>query len=297
MARINRHHQALVPLLILLSLSFNDQYNRVSALAPSYPAYLSPVAHQPRQLSINKIALRSKPSAAFSLLYHYHRPHSSLQLSQNNDDNLKDASPPISIGTITDSLTPILQKIKTAASNIDIPSAVQNTLFTAPGAELGSRGEIYVVLQAVFVLAILIGNVPLLGNLLSFFLGPVLFLLGLATCLVGVGELGSSLSPWPVPAGNGEGLVTDGLVFGEVRHPIYAGLLCLAVGLSVCTGSAMRLVLTLGLYVLLDIKSDYEEEGLVRKFGQEYVQYRKKVTGKFVPERIGKVLDRFKAGE
>jgi len=58
----------------------------------------------------------------------------------------------------------------------------------------------------------------------------------------------------------------------------------------------MRLVLSLVLYVLLDVKSDYEEEGLVGKFGQEYVEYRKQVTGKFVPERIGKALDRFKAG-
>jgi len=155
-----------------------------------------------------------------------------------------------------------------------------------------------VVLQLGFVLAILIGNVPLLGGLLSFLFGPVLFLLGGWVCLLGVGELGSALSPWPVPSSGGGdgGLVTDGLVFTEIRHPIYAGLLCLMFGLSVMTGSAMRLVLTLGLYLLLDIKSDFEEEELCKKFGQEYVQYRADVKGKFLPERVRKVLDRFKVG-
>jgi len=133
---------------------------------------------------------------------------------------------------------------------------------------------------------------------LSFLFGPVLLLLGGGVCLLGVGELGSALSPWPVPAPSTgpKGLVTDGLVFQEIRHPIYAGLLCIMFGLSVWTGSAMRLVLTLGLYLLLDIKSEFEEEELCKKFGQEYVQYRADVKGKFVPERVRKVLDRFKLG-
>ena len=108
--------------------------------------------------------------------------------------------------------------------------------------------------------------------------------------------MGSSLSPWPVPANLGDGLVKNGLIFKEVRHPIYAGLLCVMTGFSVWTGSAVRLVLTLGLYILLDIKSDYEEEGLVEKFGQDYIKYRTEVPGKFLPERIVKTLDRFRKG-
>jgi len=103
--------------------------------------------------------------------------------------------------------------------------------------------------------------------------------------------MGSSLSPWPVPATNGT-LVIDSLVFTEIRHPLYAGLLCTMCGLSVGTGSAMRLVLTLGLYLLLDVKADYEEEQLEKKYGEEWVHYKERVKGKFIPERLWKALDK-----
>jgi len=297
---IHRRCQDRLPLLILLSIYCCHQCNRVTAFAP-FPSVLSPsIGQHPLILTKNEHVVPSKSSRAFSCYPQCHQQNQhlcfSLQLSQNDKDNLKDATPPspITLGAITESLNPLLEKIKASISNIDISSAIQNTISTSPGSEFGSRGEIYVALQAGFVLAILYGNVPFIGKIFSFLLGPALFLIGLAICLLGVSELGSSLSPWPVTSNSGDGLVKDGLVFKEVRHPIYAGLLCVMAGLSIWTGSAMRLILTLGLYILLDIKSDYEEEGLLAKFGQEYIKYRKDVPGKFVPERIVKTLDRFR---
>jgi len=299
---IQRRYQDRLTLLILLSILSLNQHSCVTAFAPSTPILSPSIGQHLLIRTKNEHVFPSKPSQDFSRYSQCQRQNqhlcTSLQLSQNNKDNLKDdiPTPPTTLGTITESLNPLLEKIKATVFNIDISSAIRNTISTSPGSEIGSRGEIYVALQAGFVLAILFGNVPFVGNLFSFLLGPTLFILGLVICFLAVGELGSSLSPWPVPADSVDGLVKDGLVFKEVRHPIYTGLLCVMAGLSIWTGSAMRLLLTFGLYILLDVKSDFEEKELVAKFGQEYIKYRTEVPGKFVPERIVKTLDRFRNG-
>ena len=74
-----------------------------------------------------------------------------------------------------------------------------------------------------------------------------------------------------------------GGIYASVRHPMYAGLLCGMTGLSLLTDSVTRLLLTGGLYLVLDAKSDYEEEKLVDAYGSEYEGYRSEVQGKFLP--------------
>jgi protein-S-isoprenylcysteine O-methyltransferase Ste14 len=94
--------------------------------------------------------------------------------------------------------------------------------------------------------------------------------------------MGTSLSPWPIPTG--EDLITTGL-FGKIRHPLYAGLIALMGGLSIATGSAERLILTVALFYTLDIKSDFEERELAKQYST-YDDYKKVVTGKFFPSEL-----------
>jgi protein-S-isoprenylcysteine O-methyltransferase Ste14 len=149
--------------------------------------------------------------------------------------------------------------------------------------EFGKRGETYFAIQALLVVCILYGNIPLLGELITFILGPCLVILGIGLLVLGVKDLGPNLSPWPkVPEGSS--LVKEG-VFAELRHPIYAGLLYFCLGLSMWTGSAMRVLLTGALWYLLEKKSDYEERFLIDQF-DDYEEYRSDVGGKFVPERL-----------
>ncbi len=151
--------------------------------------------------------------------------------------------------------------------------------------EFGSRGEIYFALQLFLVLCILFGTVPFVGDIVSFIFGPFLILLGGSTASLGVAELGSNLTPWPSPPKDGS-LVTDSLVYNEVRHPMYAGLLYLMFGLSMWSGSAMRVLLCIALWYLLDYKSELEETKLIEKFGTEYILYKEKVKGKFIPRTL-----------
>jgi protein-S-isoprenylcysteine O-methyltransferase Ste14 len=151
--------------------------------------------------------------------------------------------------------------------------------------ELGSRGEIYFILQMALVLCILFGNVPVIGNALFVILGPGSVLVGGTVVTLGVIDLGTNLTPWPKPPKEGS-LVTEGLVFNEIRHPIYSGLLFLMFGLSMWSGSAMRVLLCVVLRYLLDFKSDLEEDELIKTFGSDYITYRERVQGKFIPYRL-----------
>lgn len=160
--------------------------------------------------------------------------------------------------------------------------------------DFGSRGESYFVAQVVIILCILYGSIPLLGDLMTFLLGPCTILMGIVVTALGIRDLGANLSPWPKVPENTE-LVTDG-IYGELRHPIYAGLLCCCLGISMWSGSAMRVLLTVVLWQLLEKKSDYEETTLVKKF-RGYKNYKAKVSGKFVPEKILSAMSPFTDGE
>ena len=145
---------------------------------------------------------------------------------------------------------------------------------------IGTRGESYFFVQAALIVAIAIGGVPGLSNLLLLLAGPGLLLMGIVILVISVLDMGESISPWPKP--NGNGLIQDGL-YGVVRHPMYFGLLATMTGFSVATNSMSRLLLTLLLLGAIEIKTDDEEEHLKKVYAGDYEEYQKKVTSKFIP--------------
>jgi protein-S-isoprenylcysteine O-methyltransferase Ste14 len=75
---------------------------------------------------------------------------------------------------------------------------------------------------------------------------------GLVMMVAGQQSLGNSLSPFPIPREDAA-LVTNG-AYSYVRHPMYTGLLLVAFGLSVATGSAVRFLFSALLLSVLDKK-------------------------------------------
>lgn len=146
-----------------------------------------------------------------------------------------------------------------------------------------TRGEWYVVAQAAIMLLVLLA--PRLDGISPSF-GSAATLAGTIPCLVGLAfvvlasvSLGRSLSPFPRPRDEGR-LVETG-VFSLVRHPIYAGLTCVALGWSVMWMSLAALAATVVLFAFFDSKSRREERWLQEKFAG-YGQYRARVK-KLVP--------------
>lgn len=138
---------------------------------------------------------------------------------------------------------------------------------------LGKRGEAYFVGQFVLIFAVLFPLVDL--SVLTRLLGVGALGLGGAIIVAGSSDLGSSLTPLPVPRKDAK-LVKDGM-FKYMRHPLYTGLFLASSGLAAVTQDSTRLLFAIGLLVLLSFKADYEERELKKTFGFEYEEYAEKV--------------------
>ena len=184
-----------------------------------------------------------------------------------------------SLGSSIDSFIPLpVQDVKSYAN------AVKANVLSG---EFGERGEQYVIAQFGLLLCITIGAIPYFGDIVTLALGPALIGASLVIVYKAAADLGKKLSPWPVPAdqtnGDGGGSLVDTGIYSYVRHPMYSGLVFGMAGLSMVTDSAMRLLLTVALYYVLDVKADFEEAKLIEAYGDEYVDYMCKVQGKLIP--------------
>ena len=164
----------------------------------------------------------------------------------------------------------------------DLSAAVKENIKSG---DAGERGEAYVVAQFSLLSFIALGTVPFVGDALSFTLGPGLVGVGLVVVYKAAVDLGTNLSPWPTPAdpNTGRGSLVDTGIYSLLRHPMYSGLIFGMAGLSVATDSALRMLLTAALYLVLDAKSDFEETKLIETYGDDYRAYMEKVQDKIIP--------------
>jgi protein-S-isoprenylcysteine O-methyltransferase Ste14 len=145
-----------------------------------------------------------------------------------------------------------------------------------------SLGRGWVIAQ--LVLFALLFAAPLIASgesptLLAVPLGLLIGVVGLIIALLGIAQLGSSLSIFPRPVSNGQ-LVQTG-VYGIVRHPIYTGVIFAALGWSIVMWSWLAILLTLVLGVFFDRKSAFEETMLSSTY-REYAAYQTRVK-KLIP--------------
>ena len=110
-------------------------------------------------------------------------------------------------------------------------------------------------------------------------LARVLEWIGAAVLVVGLVNLGRSLTPLPSPVPHGE-LRTGGL-FRLVRHPIYSGIMALTFGVSIRSGSLGVVAATAMLVGWFMLKARWEEARLVVRY-PGYAAYAAH-TPRFVP--------------
>jgi len=148
--------------------------------------------------------------------------------------------------------------------------------------DIGSRGEAYFAATLAVFLVVIGGGIPYVGGALITLTGLGSLIAGVGAVVVALSGLGKSASVFPATANSNPGLVTDG-IYGEMRHPFYAGLLGICLGFSILSGSAARLVFTGALLYVLDVVAEYEEKDLMKAF-PEYSSYKAKTPGKFFPD-------------
>lgn len=109
--------------------------------------------------------------------------------------------------------------------------------------------------------------------------GGLAVVAGLAIMVAASQRLGRELRTHPAPS-SGAALRVDG-PYRFVRHPIYAGLLLMAAGLTAAAGSVVAVVAFAALLVWLTLKARFEERLLAARF-PGYIEYARS-TPRFVP--------------
>ncbi len=112
----------------------------------------------------------------------------------------------------------------------------------------------------------------------SWWAGATLVMLGALGMFWAGKDLGRALTPMPHP--NGAGLAAAG-VYGYVRHPMYAAILVIALGLTFGSGNLWTLAFTVLLALFFEAKTRIEEGFLLRSY-EGYAAYASR-TGKFLP--------------
>ena len=147
-----------------------------------------------------------------------------------------------------------------------------------------SRGELYVVVQAILLIALFFGpkdifGLPTMLNQTLWWICQILFYSGIVIAIWAAILLGPNLTPLPKPKPSGE-FIQSGL-YRFVRHPIYFGVILVCFGWAGIEQTLYTLVLAIILLIFFDLKSRQEEIWLTEKFS-EYDVY-KQNTKKLIP--------------
>ena len=147
-----------------------------------------------------------------------------------------------------------------------------------------SRGELYVLVQAILLIALFFGPKDVFGlpdklNQTLWWIGQILFYSGIVIAIWAAILLGPNLTPLPKPKPSGQ-LIQTGL-YRLVRHPIYFGVILVSFGWAGIEQTLYTLVLATILLIFFDLKSRQEERWLTQKFS-EYDVY-KQNTKKLIP--------------
>lgn len=131
-----------------------------------------------------------------------------------------------------------------------------------------------------FLLVVAAALIPPIGPAIwdSLTLSIVLILLGAAGMVWSGRDLGTSLTPLPVP--NGKGLAAHG-IYEYARHPMYTAILLICLGVAVGAGNLQVYVVVAALLVFFEVKTRFEERYLVTAY-EGYAEYAAR-TGKFLP--------------
>lgn len=170
--------------------------------------------------------------------------------------------------------------------------------------EPGKRGETFVGVSTGALFLAVFGDLPFVPvlRLAHIVLGPLCASAGAVLAALAVARLGDSFTPWPTPAAEGE-LRTDG-VYKYLRHPMYVGLVLLALGAATMARSVPRLFAAAALGALLRTQALFEEARLRERHGRKWDTYSAEVP-RFVPlalssrlrwERVERLLERLLPG-
>ena len=144
------------------------------------------------------------------------------------------------------------------------------------------KDTIYVVTQLILFAVYIFIKLPKIDFQIPLWLqvlGALSATAGVVMVVLSFIALNKSLSPFPSPKEKAT-LITNG-IYSTVRHPIYSGILWMALGYGLYTEDTLRLLVFVALLILFINKAKYEEQLLMKKF-PDYIFYKFRTFG-FLP--------------
>ena len=139
------------------------------------------------------------------------------------------------------------------------------------------KSSVFVAVGPVFISPLIPQNRFNMSSYISLPIGISLFVLG---CILGISAL---LKFGTIPAiRKKSNLITTG-AYRVVRHPIYSGTLTAVLGWAILLKSIILIVYFPCLFLLYFLGLDREERILIKEYGDEYIDYKKKVTKRLIP--------------
>jgi protein-S-isoprenylcysteine O-methyltransferase Ste14 len=138
----------------------------------------------------------------------------------------------------------------------------------------------FALLVAIVLTGLWLDDWPIGSSLAMALVGIAVALLGLVLFAAGIAAHGGPVTPLPRPREPVQ--IVESSIYRFARHPIYGGVILVAVGFALWRSSVIALVLTGGLALLFQRKARLEEEWLTR-LAPRYADYSRRVRRAFIP--------------
>ena len=115
------------------------------------------------------------------------------------------------------------------------------------------------------------------SNYIIFIIGIILTSLSILIWILAAKEIG--IIPGTRPKSK---LISSG-IYGIVRHPIYIGNILIPLGLGLAFRAAYALLYAPVIIIFFILTTFTEEKTLIEEYGQEYIEYKKKVKWRLIP--------------
>ncbi|MFW9999692.1 MAG: methyltransferase family protein [Candidatus Hodarchaeota archaeon] len=151
------------------------------------------------------------------------------------------------------------------------------------------HGHIYhAVMPIVFVLMWILDSIifkisTILNNYVPFIIRLILFILVFGIALIFIELSHRALFKSHKPS---DSLITNGIL-GHVRNPMYSGILLIYVAFILLSISIISIFLFIPVFLVYNWMANFEENILEDMFGDEYIQYKKRVP-KWIPNPFKK---------
>lgn len=136
---------------------------------------------------------------------------------------------------------------------------------------------VFIIVGPLFVAPVIPQSRFDISNVLSLPIGISLFVLGWLIIIFAFFRIG--VIPSLRKKSN---LITSG-IYSVIRHPIYSGTLISVLGWNILFKSIISMIYFPLICLLYIVATILEEKGLIEEYGDEYLNYKKKVTKRLIP--------------